>query len=361
MPLRAILDNQELLAPLLSDEEWEELKRKKVKVILPCCEARGHLRTSKLGTKHFAHNKKDGCNYKSETWQHLLCKTEISRACKAMGYEVKTEASGVDWRADVLATKQVKNQLVQLAFEVQWSPQTLEETKERQQKYARDGIRCCWLFKKLPTSEERQDIPMFQLQFDQSENPTVIFDNNTYLLKNFITEILYGHFKFSQFYRYKKQQDIKIRFFPVNCWKCGGKYYIYHLNNESYETLCGCNFNLIDYIALTDKIRGEPQFLPEIVSKAYECLKTEKAKRQNMKMGKIKSRYSKKVGHSYTSFGCPYCDAIFRDNHYFDKICEVEYGYIQHIDFETTVNISSEKLNIPHWCYSRTKDFCCNY
>ncbi|NEQ72885.1 MAG: hypothetical protein F6K23_07255 [Okeania sp. SIO2C9] len=62
MPLRAILDNQELLAPLLSDEEWEELKRKKVQVILPCCEARGHLRTSKLGTKHFAHNKKDGCN-----------------------------------------------------------------------------------------------------------------------------------------------------------------------------------------------------------------------------------------------------------------------------------------------------------
>nr|WP_293100132.1 hypothetical protein [Okeania sp. SIO2F4] len=43
-----------------------------------------------------------------------------------MGYEVKTEASGVDWIADVLATKQIKNQLVTLAFEVQWSPQSLE-------------------------------------------------------------------------------------------------------------------------------------------------------------------------------------------------------------------------------------------
>ncbi|GGA09124.1 hypothetical protein CYANOKiyG1_21970 [Okeania sp. KiyG1] len=49
--------------------------------------------------------------------------------------------------------------------------------------------------------------------------------------------------------------------------------------------------NLINYIRLTDKIIGEPQFIPEIVSKAYECLKTEKTKRQNMKMGKIKSRY----------------------------------------------------------------------
>ena len=364
MPLRAILDNQELFAPLLSDEQWKELKQKKVQVVLPCCEATGHLRNSKLGTKHFVHNDKNKCCFRSETWQHLLCKTEIARACKAMGYEVKTEAigaNGVHWRADVLATKQIKNQLVQLAFEVQWSPQTLEETEKRQDKYATDGIRCCWLFKKLPTSEERQDIPMFQLQFDQSENPTVIFNNNTYLLKNFITEILSGHFKFSQFYRYKKQQDIQIRFFLVDCWKCRHKYYIYHVQNESYETVCGCNFNLIDYIILTDKIIGEPQFLPEIVNKAYECLKTEKAKRQNMKMGKIKSRYSKAVGSSYTSFDCPNCDAIFGNYFYFQEICNLKHENVQYIDFEITVNIPSKKLNIPHWCYSKTKDFCCNY
>ncbi|GGA09128.1 hypothetical protein CYANOKiyG1_21980 [Okeania sp. KiyG1] len=130
-----------------------------------------------------------------------------------MGYDVKTEASGLDWRADVLATKQVKNQLVKLAFEVQWSPQSLEETEQRQQKYIRDGIRCCWLFKKLPTSKERQDISMFQLQFDQSTNPTVIYDNNIYLLNNFITKILSGHFKFSQFYRYKNSKILKSDFF----------------------------------------------------------------------------------------------------------------------------------------------------
>ncbi|NEQ72884.1 MAG: hypothetical protein F6K23_07250 [Okeania sp. SIO2C9] len=246
-----------------------------------------------------------------------MCKTEIAKVCKTIGYDVKTEGSGVDWRTDVLATKQVKNQLVKLAFEVQWSPQCLEETEQRQHKYIRDGIRCCWLFKKLPTSEARQDIPIFQLQFDASKNPTVITDQNIYLLKNFITEILSGHFKFYKFYRYKTQQDIKIIFFPVNCWKCGGKYYIYHVHNESYETLCGCNFNLIDYIVLTDKVINEPQFLPEVVSKAYECLKTEKAKGQNMKMGKIKSRYSKTVRNSYTSFSCPDCNAIFGNHFYF--------------------------------------------
>lgn len=353
MPLRAILDNQELLAPLLSDEEWEEFKRKKVKVILPCCEARGYLRTSKRGIKHFVHNKKDGCSFGSETSQHLLCKTEIVKACKAMGYDVKTEASGVDWRADVLATKQVKDELVQLAFEVQWSPQTLEETEQRQQKYARDGIRCCWLFKNLPTSQARRDIPMFQLQFDESETPSIITNGNSFKLFYFITNLLSYHFRFCQFYRYKKQQNITIRFFSVGCWKCKRKYYIYHVRNQSYETLCDCHLNLEEQI-------NNAQFLPEIVNKAYECLNTEKAQRQNMKMGKIQPRYSRTFGSSYTSFGCPYCNEIFGDHFYFPKICNVEYEYNDHIDFETTVNISLQKENTPHWCYSQTRNFCCN-
>lgn len=62
MPLRALLEldnqeSQELLAPFLSDEEWKELKLKKDKIILPCCGARGYLRTSTRGTKHFVHHK----------------------------------------------------------------------------------------------------------------------------------------------------------------------------------------------------------------------------------------------------------------------------------------------------------------
>ncbi|NEN87781.1 MAG: hypothetical protein F6K48_02140 [Okeania sp. SIO3H1] len=98
MPLRALLelDNQELLAPFISDEEWEELKLKKVKFILPCCGARGYLRTSKGGAKHFVHQKKDGCISGAETWQHLLYKTEIARACKDMVYDVSIRISTIN-------------------------------------------------------------------------------------------------------------------------------------------------------------------------------------------------------------------------------------------------------------------------
>jgi hypothetical protein len=357
MPLRAIFDNQELLAPLLSDNEWEELKRKKVKVFLPCCGAKGYLRTSKWGFKHFVHNQKGECSFGSETWQHLLCKTEIAKACKAMGYYVKTEANGGDWRADVLATKQVKDRLVQVAFEVQWSPQTLEETEERQQKYIRDDIRCCWLFKDLPTRQSRQDIPMFKLKLDENQIPTVIVEGKDFIVSKFITELLSFHFRFCQFYKYQKQQNIKIHFFPVSCWKCNQTHYIYHVHDQCYQSVCGHNL-----LYLGDgQIINAPHFLPEIVNKAYECLKTEKAQGQNMKMGKIKPRYSKTVRSSYTSFGCPYCDAIFGDHFYFEEICNVEYGYVKPIDFETTVNISIKKQeNSPHWCYSQTQNFCCN-
>lgn len=352
MPLRAILDDSELLAPLLSAEEWEELKRKKIKVTLPCCQAKGFLRTSKRGIKHFVHQKKSECSSGSETWQHLLCKTEIAKACKFMGYDVKTEASGKDWRADVLATKQGKNGLIKLAFEVQWSAQTLEETEQRQEKYIKDGVRCCWLFKKLPTFEARQDIPMFSLEFDENEYPIIGNNEIKFRISDFIRALLSHFFCFCQYYQYKKNQDIIIRFSPVFCWKCKHKHYIYYVSNQVYKSIC--NWPLLD---LGDgQIIDNPHFRPEIIKKVYKLLKTERG--QQIKMGAIKSRYSKTVRASYLSFGCPYCDAIFGDHYYFDEICNIEYGYVKTIDFNTTISTSLEKEDIPHWCYSPTRNFC---
>ena len=168
MPLRALVDGKELLAPLVADADWESLKQRRPRpaIVLGCCGAAGYLRRSKLGTKHFVHKSKAECDWRPETWQHLLAKTEIVRACREMGYDTRTEVSGPDWRADVLATAPKKHQLgyIRIAFEVQWSPQTLERTIARQKKYERDGIRGCWFFKKMPTLQARKDLPMFRLE-----------------------------------------------------------------------------------------------------------------------------------------------------------------------------------------------------
>ncbi|MEG3920663.1 hypothetical protein QUA07_16235 [Microcoleus sp. T3_A4] len=98
MPLRAFFAGRELLAPLMSDEEWLNVKAQRPKVRLCCCDSTGYLRTSKLGTKHFVHGKDRICNWALETWQHPLAKTEIVRVCQRFGYDAKTEVSGVDFK-----------------------------------------------------------------------------------------------------------------------------------------------------------------------------------------------------------------------------------------------------------------------
>jgi hypothetical protein len=85
MLLRAFFVDRELLAPLMSDAEWLNLKVQRPKVRLRCCDSTGYLRTSKLGTKHFVHGKDRICNWAPETWQHLLAKTEIVRVCQQFG------------------------------------------------------------------------------------------------------------------------------------------------------------------------------------------------------------------------------------------------------------------------------------
>ena len=172
MPLRAIVDGKNITTPFLSDEEWQELKSavktQNMDVILPCCNQKGYLRTSSRGMPHFVHYRKsDNCTSKPETWQHLKAKAEVVRACRAAGWDALTEASGDNWRADVLA---IRNN-IQIAFEIQWSPQTLEETEIRQQRYIDAGVRCCWLFRAPPRGfKARDDIPLFKIEItDESQ------------------------------------------------------------------------------------------------------------------------------------------------------------------------------------------------
>ncbi len=131
MPLRAIINNEDVLAPFLDDAAWQlfktRVKNEHLDVRLPCCGGIAYLRTSKHGLNHFVHKERDTCISAPETWQHLKAKREIVLACRSAGYEALTEVSGDGWRADVLAGKGN----VKIAFEVQWSPQTWEETQER--------------------------------------------------------------------------------------------------------------------------------------------------------------------------------------------------------------------------------------
>ena len=361
MPLRALVEGEEWLAPLIEDADWESLKQRRPRpdIILGCCGAAGYPRTSKLGTKHFVHQHKAGCDWGPETWQHLLAKTEIVRACREMGYNARTEVSGPDWRADVLATKSKKNDRgeIRIAFEVQWSSQTLEETIARQEKYERDGIRGCWFFKKMPTLEAREDLPIFQLV----ESGGKFFAVNTgkpYLIDRFIKSLLSKRLRFCQHYRIPANQIIQLFFFPVQCWRCYRNYHAYYLLNDWYSSCC--NLWCLDSQTYR-RLYNDPSpfhLRSEIVKAAKVFVKSEKGK--SVQMGEIKHRYSRTVNPGSTSFGCPWCDAIFGDSFYSKEVKNAYINQCPTIDCETQVTLTENLVvDVPHWCYSENREFCC--
>src|SRR5579859_2873361 len=191
MPLRALLDGRDIVAPLLDKTEWETLRerarREDARLLLPCCGSRPFQCTSVQGLQHFYHPPESVCDRKGETLDHLAAKQAIVRGCERAGYQVWTEWEGPRWRADVLAA----SESTRVAFEVQWSRQTLRDTLLRQQRYADDGVRGCWFFRVPPqglkrTGDEqavtaREDLPLFLLQQDHHATSRVYLNGRHYL------------------------------------------------------------------------------------------------------------------------------------------------------------------------------------
>ena len=149
IPLSAIINGERVIGPDLSDEVWADLKlrhKKGLDVIMVCCGVRGHLRTSKNGLKHFYHGQKnDECGGEPESLDHLKLKYQIYQICKSEGWEAQPEyqSPSGDWRADVFAEKDDRK----IVFEIQLSIIGLDDLKEREEKYRRDGIESYWILK----------------------------------------------------------------------------------------------------------------------------------------------------------------------------------------------------------------------
>ncbi|MFZ4828116.1 MAG: competence protein CoiA [Phototrophicaceae bacterium] len=354
MPLRASIAGETIIAPFLSDEEWQALKSRvkqdKLDVLLPCCEQHGYLRTSSRGLAHFVHRHKSyNCTSKSETWQHLKAKAEIIRACSEAGWEAITESSGDGWRADVLA----KRGSVQIAFEVQWSSQTLEETELRQQRYKKAGIRCCWLFKTPPNGfKSRADIPLFQLDitdeacnvvFNPSEYDRWGYENRIFELRLFIRMLLSGNFRFSSDLVAMRKQEILIQFIQIDCWRCKKPYDIYY--PSTIVSSCG------------EEIDTDLFFHKKVIAGALNFVESPEGK--HIQMGYIKERYSKTVSSSYLSFGCAHCDALCGDFFLRQEIMPDIDSYPVRavhkfmLDLQEPISYPS-----PHWCYSEVNQFC---
>lgn len=355
MPLRALIDGKETISINLTDAEWvklkNEVKSKNLAIQLPCCKQSGFLRTSSRGLRHFVHAKGGTpCDWESETPQHLKSKVEIAKACKDSGWIAIPEYSEGDWRADILATKG----RARIAFEVQWSAQTKEDTNFRQQRYRDSEVRGCWFFKTPPKQLRDsfttaplaiKDLPIFKISENEQKEIIVLNGDKSKGLYQHVCDLLNGHIKFSPVYSAIPEQTVEISFYKTKCWKCKREQHLYFADIIAHSC-CGKKLG---------EGNTDLDFHPLVIKAAQEIVRSDEDR--NLKLGQIKERYSKTEQRSYLSFGCYFCDALFGAffvNH--GEALDARYRE-DNIKFRRPITLEISE-NGPHWCDSETGKFC---
>jgi len=276
---------------------------------------------------------------------HDKVKYEVAQICRELGYEVREEYKGNDWRADVMVL--ANNQMY--AFEIQTSAQSLKRTLERQEKYIRDVVVGCWLFEKEPKqNEELEHLPLFKLNNKNDQLTVSLKDRKELPLNLFLRDFLQDKIRFSDIL---SPHEIEVRFIEFRCWKCKLKNHIYYIGNF----ISPCNAELFDGdIKMWDseKLIFDPQIKDKVLSYAE--------KNKELNMATIKERYSRTINNSYMSFGCSECDSIFGDWFVHKAIIETWYGdgVVDKMIIPTKDTSHDLQVEIPHWCHPGDCDFC---
>ncbi|MFO7320365.1 MAG: competence protein CoiA family protein [Chloroflexota bacterium] len=362
MPLRALIDGVEIIAPLLDDAAWEALRRRvadeRLPVVLPCCDVEGYLRRSKSGTRHFAHKQKSNCFAKGETLEHLRAKAEIVLACREAGYSASTEVAADNWRADVLATRGN----VRIAFEVQWSFLRLDEALRRQRRYSRDSVRGCWFFRRPPKPlqrdgsgagllEARHDLPLFHLFASADDSFLVALNEQVYPLRDFVVALLRGEVRFCAMARANTADTLRATFFELACPRCARRCHAYYVDPTQVAG-CGLRFQ-----PDSDWYSTDFAFHPALLA-AFERYQTSGSGARLHLCGLQRDSSGQVV-----AFACPYCRAVFDRG-----VMEMAlYGARRFWDdpfaeaFEAVIQRKTALQGAaPHWCYPADGRFCCN-
>lgn len=287
----------------------------------------------------------------SRQTKHNRIQSEIAAACDRLGYVTSEEYRGDGWRADVFAIKGSKK----VAFEVQLSGQSLQQTLHRQYRYSQVGAACCWLFQKPPhkLSSERPDLPLFYvMEASEGAFHVSLSGRNEIPLDVFTEQFLSGGIRFCHSARTKTDQALTLVFYEMACWKCNTTSHVYYVDGFLRAS---CNAKIQPEEGLWESNRLVHR--PEIIAAAKRYLSSPEG--MNLHLGEIKRRYSSTVDNSYVSFGCHVCDSIFGD--WFVMNAELDamngYGRVASVDIVVRIE-SSIELQLPHWCYPTGGEFC---
>lgn len=294
MPLRCIgPDGQSIQSFDLPEAKWLALRlenRRSRQLRMPCCHASVIMKTSARGLKFFAHKSRGQCQSAPETEVHLALKRLAAQAARRAGWRCSTEASGSSpsggtWTADVLAYKGE----AKVAIEIQWSPQTNEESLHRQERYHQSGVRCLWLFRRsgFPVSKE---FPAACISGDLSTGFKAHQGGQVMPLDEFLDAVFAKRFRYG--IPLGAKAIVRIQSGEIGCWKCGVVTRIVTF----IDLLVGPHDFQFTVPGLND--------FPDLLASCMERIP------KSSHISVVKPRYSKTQERSYMSNGCCDCDAL---------------------------------------------------
>lgn len=312
MPLRALDGDSDVLAFALSERDWLELKKTypDKSLAMPCCGARAIPKTSKRGLQFFAHSSKaKPCNFRPESPEHEYVKFLIARAAMDAGWTVKTELrdetpTGDVWIADVLCYKGK----VRVALEIQLSPQDVNETTHRQNRYHESRVRCAWFMANTATRSSTyhpsKHLPIFMITKPIVGDIPMLQEFDVKLDK-FVKELLTGGVKWTE-----EPKKYRVEYMADECWKC------HKPNKQVIGYSFGVYGNYFKTIPNASRVLEEvSEFITNVELKALG-LNT---------VGKFDMFKGKRITYPYCNV-CIYCGCPQFNPHVFKKLESIAIG-----------------------------------
>ena len=351
MPLRCVDDcGASIEAPECTPERWSALKeerRIRRHLTMPCCEAQAIPKTSKLGTRFFAHKARGGCQWRPETEEHLHLKALALGAARSHGWKAQTEVGGTTpdgekWIADVLAQRGEER----IAIEVQWSGQVSEETLRRQRKYARSGVTGIWLLRQ-PGFPVSQDLPAACIGGSMEDGLRVLLPKHGHMThrdrdrqgcslhqalspEEFLAAVFDGRFHFGIPEGARIKLDIEA--VPNDCVRCKKRMYLIAMlrGNVGSDGFC---------LSVNRSPQSLAREYPEIREKIMSAI----AHRKDV----AKVEHSLGVFHTYLRGRCPKCGKWTRGEREIDLFYDTT--AIGTIELQMADHWAREFGNNQHW------------
>ncbi|WP_214056873.1 hypothetical protein [Nocardioides aquaticus] len=319
----------------------EDGRAKRRTITLPCGFA-GHAKTSKLGTTYFAHNPGgDGCSA-GESAQHLLAKATIVDAALAAGWHAEPEVPGDGWVADVMATRGN----VRVAFEVQWSRQSLTDYEFRQKRYRDAGIASTAWFARhtdgLPLTS--RDLPILTLAIDDENNPVVTVGTKDIPLSETIQRLLTGRLKHRDWVANGQPAHTEVEVLSTACWNCRKDFVVWDVAQTTVTGNCESKGFSTFRVGVFSPDRPEND---NDIKRAV----AEWAGARNLTAANMGRRVTKTSGAKHMAFVCPHCNRVSGD-------VPLSQEFAHGGDEAITCDTQPTAVAQAHWCLAGDAGVC---